>query len=132
LSLVFSNTTTIEHIEQTRTGELYNDFDIGYLNNWKQVFGPTPWLWLLPLYESPVGDGVRWARKSEQPVPALLDTPKASTGTQQLMLSTQKGAFNQLRKPDAPFKPENDSTVQAEESAHRVVSNSSMLSQSFK
>ena len=115
-----------------RTGELYNDFDMGYKDNWKLVFGPTPWLWLLPIYEQPAGDGVRWMRKSDIPAPMLLDTPKASSGTQQLMLSTQKGAFNQLRKPETPFKAEHDSTIQAEESAHRVVSNSSMLSQSFK
>jgi hypothetical protein len=31
--------------------------------NWEQVFGVDPWLWLLPLYGrsgKPVGSGVSW------------------------------------------------------------------------
>jgi len=44
--LVFKNATTIESFEFSRNGSPY---DLGKATNWRQVFGPSPWLWFVPV-----------------------------------------------------------------------------------
>eukprot|EP00128_Syssomonas_multiformis_P013868 Colp12_sorted_trinity150504_noHs@30989 len=63
ISLVCRNCTTIESMTLPQMAirtKHKNGFSLGVLENVKQVFGPSPWLWLLPVYTS-VGDGVRYA-----------------------------------------------------------------------
>lgn len=49
------NQTSIEGIMFSR------QFDLGYKQNFQQVFGKRPLYWFLPLYgDGPVGDGIHW------------------------------------------------------------------------
>lgn len=58
--LVLKNRTTIEFQDERWWGDKnlykfdsskksYNIFDLGTLNNWKSVMGPTIWYWILPI-----------------------------------------------------------------------------------
>jgi len=65
--LVINNCTTIEDLEKKKNPNTVNVYDTGCYNNWIQVFGGNPWLWLLPVYGAsgkPVGDGVSWNQKN--------------------------------------------------------------------
>eukprot|EP00357_Protocruzia_adherens_P028657 CAMPEP_0114993190 /NCGR_PEP_ID=MMETSP0216-20121206/12384_1 /TAXON_ID=223996 /ORGANISM="Protocruzia adherens, Strain Boccale" /LENGTH=362 /DNA_ID=CAMNT_0002356789 /DNA_START=247 /DNA_END=1335 /DNA_ORIENTATION=- len=66
LTLVFSNTTTIEHIEAKTKGlSPESKFNIGKRLNWTQVFGKNVWLWPFPMFGQsgkPSGDGIVWPK----------------------------------------------------------------------
>ncbi|CAD8068462.1 unnamed protein product [Paramecium sonneborni] len=73
LDLVSTNKTTIDTLEVRRNGNPtqtpLNVYDIGIKENWLQVMGNNPWLWIFPMFgESgrPKGDGVRWERNQNQ------------------------------------------------------------------
>lgn len=60
VNLVFINSSTIEQLD-TRTA---GNYDLGWKQNWRQVFGNNPWLWFFPWNGKsgkPAGDGVTWA-----------------------------------------------------------------------
>jgi len=56
-----NNFTTIEVMEK-RSKRKDNMFDMGTYENFKQVFGPNPWLWFVPVYTS-VGNGLWFPQK---------------------------------------------------------------------
>jgi hypothetical protein len=73
ISLVLRNSTTIEQLDKRLAG----NFDLGYQDNWRQVFGSNPWLWPLPWYGKsgkPAGDGVNWLVE-----PIVMSPPKNAT-----------------------------------------------------
>lgn len=60
--LVLKNRTTIE-TQETQSAlhlEILRRNDRGRLSNWKATFGPTPWLWFLPVSYGREYDGLRW------------------------------------------------------------------------
>lgn len=69
IELVFTNSTTIEHLESKRNanGPPLDQYDVGCKYNWIQVFGMNKCLWFIPLVlESgrPCGDGVVFPNKN--------------------------------------------------------------------
>jgi len=67
ITLLMHNTTTIEEMEKKKNPQALNLFDLGCRNNWDQVFGRNPWLWLFPVYGAsgrPLGDGVTWTTRT--------------------------------------------------------------------
>ena len=43
------------------------NFDMGALDNWRQIFGDQWWLWALPVAgDAPQGDGIHWPRRSDR------------------------------------------------------------------
>lgn len=72
LKLVFTNTTTIEHLESERNPEkqenLYK-YDVGSYYNFTQVYGQKKLLWFFPITAesgNPVGDGIVFAQRDTQ------------------------------------------------------------------
>ena len=58
LKMVLDNQTTIETEYEVPP---FPEFDLGMRKNFEQVFGPDPWLWLLPVWgRGPVGNGIDW------------------------------------------------------------------------
>jgi len=57
--LMLNGITTIEHCERrsTESTEQESTYDLGLYRNLKEVLGPTPLLWFLPL-DPPEGDGI--------------------------------------------------------------------------
>eukprot|EP01028_Stygiella_incarcerata_P011379 TRINITY_DN642_c0_g1_i1.p1 TRINITY_DN642_c0_g1~~TRINITY_DN642_c0_g1_i1.p1 ORF type:complete len:189 (+),score=35.66 TRINITY_DN642_c0_g1_i1:628-1194(+) len=69
LKMVLSNQTTIEIMEKKRNrialhGSNFNPFDLGWRENFRQVFGVRPWQWFLPTRKSCYGDGITFPRRS--------------------------------------------------------------------
>ena len=62
IKLVLNNSTTIESLDVEHKKD--NDkFNIGARQNWEQVFGSEPLLWLIPIPTKrgrPDGDGLTW------------------------------------------------------------------------
>lgn len=60
--LVMKNRTTIENQESRHPihVEVLRRTDRGWLCNWKATFGPSPWLWFLPVSYGREFDGLRW------------------------------------------------------------------------
>eukprot|EP00920_Eleutheroschizon_duboscqi_P025888 GHVT01063947.1.p1 GENE.GHVT01063947.1~~GHVT01063947.1.p1 ORF type:complete len:294 (+),score=-3.01 GHVT01063947.1:983-1864(+) len=61
LNLVVRNSTTIENMDVANRDR--SKFDLGIRPNLEQVFGASPFCWLIPLHGNvsrPVGDGVQW------------------------------------------------------------------------
>ena len=62
IKLVLTNSTTIESLD-TEHQKDYEKFDIGYLQNWEQVFGCDVLFWFIPFPTKrgrPEGDGLTW------------------------------------------------------------------------
>ena len=62
IGLVLSNSTTIESLDKDHKDENAK-FCLSKMQNWQQVFGPTPILWFIPIdleKGRPVGDGLSW------------------------------------------------------------------------
>ena len=62
IKLVLTNSTTIESLD-TEHQKDYEKFDIGYLQNWEQVFGSDVLFWFIPFPSKrgrPEGDGLTW------------------------------------------------------------------------
>jgi palmitoyltransferase len=60
--LASTNKTTIENIEK-KGRPFKSPYDIGYDDNWRQIFGTNPFLWPFPLFAGsgkPLGDGIYW------------------------------------------------------------------------
>ena len=59
VGLVLRNRTTLDPDDAR--------FDLGTWNNWRQVFGPDPWLWLVPVNSqaSMTPDGYHWPTKKK-------------------------------------------------------------------
>lgn len=79
--LVFMNMTTIESLERTRPiswsaststgnrremGIVKQPYNLGWKNNFCQVFGASPFLWFLPIQNS-VGDGISFPVRRQTP-----------------------------------------------------------------
>lgn len=72
--LVFNNMTTIESFQtsnksvrwdpEAATTRSRGTYDVGWKNNFCQVFGPSPWLWFLPVGNS-MGDGITFPVSSD-------------------------------------------------------------------
>jgi len=73
--LVFANKTTIESMERNSSirwkdassisNHNLNDlYDLGWKNNFCQVFGSSPWLWFVPVSSS-IGNGLSFPTKTE-------------------------------------------------------------------
>ena len=64
--MVLKNQTTLHP-----PGE--ENYDLGALTNWKQVFGQAPWLWMLPVWggDAPHGDGLSWPRRNKDAAPGV-------------------------------------------------------------
>eukprot|EP01116_Phalansterium_solitarium_P001059 TRINITY_DN1085_c0_g4_i1.p1 TRINITY_DN1085_c0_g4~~TRINITY_DN1085_c0_g4_i1.p1 ORF type:complete len:264 (-),score=71.44 TRINITY_DN1085_c0_g4_i1:380-1171(-) len=63
LWLISKNMTTLEFLEkyQQAIDKPYeNPFNVGFVQNWTQVFGPNPLLWFLPVSVNAPGDGVHF------------------------------------------------------------------------
>lgn len=70
LSLVLTNTTTLEHLEFEKATADHKPnlekYDVGRYYNWIQVYGNNKLLWFLPLTVqsgNPIGDGIVFACK---------------------------------------------------------------------
>ena len=64
--LIFNNLTTIEHLDEELNKN--KTYDIGLMNNWKQVMGENFLLWFIPINinkGAPVGDGLCWKSKED-------------------------------------------------------------------
>lgn len=48
-----------EYMEDKETSKMPNAFDLGWRKNLMHVFGPNPWLWLVPICNT-TGDGWKW------------------------------------------------------------------------
>lgn len=76
LRLVLKNITTIENLEKS---EARSNYSVGAWQNWYQVFGANPWMWVVPFYGltgKPQGDGVHWMHSE----PEYLDSsPKGNS-----------------------------------------------------
>ncbi|CAJ0579085.1 unnamed protein product, partial [Mesorhabditis spiculigera] len=78
LYLVAKNRTTIESFRAPilTDGPNENAFNLGIRNNFRQVFGNRPLLWLLPVFTSQ-GDGLRFSNlKDEVPIHDIPVSPK--------------------------------------------------------
>ena len=67
IKLVLNNSTTIESLD-TEHKKDNEKFDLGYSQNWEQVFGVEPLFWFLPFPTKrgrPEGDGLTWKTKEE-------------------------------------------------------------------
>ena len=65
VKLVLNNSTTIESLEKDPKNDNAK-FNLGYYENWIQVFGENKWLWLFPIVTEsgrPEGDGLNWKVK---------------------------------------------------------------------
>jgi len=60
IQLVLQNKTTLESFDRNFEDE--NPYDLGFYENWKQVFGDEPKLWFLPVLSS-IGNGYEFATK---------------------------------------------------------------------
>ena len=61
LTLVFSNCTTIESLDEEFKKN--NKYDVGMRDNWEQVFGKNILYWFIPIINEksyPIGDGLSW------------------------------------------------------------------------
>jgi len=81
--LVLQNKTTLESYDD---GER-NPYDVGKKENWRQVFGPTPLYWFLPIYTT-VGNGHDYPRNDKKEIPDLQEViedqwDRDSTGGEQ-------------------------------------------------
>ena len=64
--LISKNKTTIEYLDIEFTKN--KNYDIGLMNNWKQVMGENILLWFIPINinkGAPVGDGLCWPCKED-------------------------------------------------------------------
>ena len=67
IKLVLTNSTTIESLD-TEHKKDNEKFNLGYKQNWEQVFGVEPLLWFFPIPTKrgrPEGDGLTW--KTNEP-----------------------------------------------------------------
>ncbi|KAI9836162.1 MAG: palmitoyltransferase for Vac8p, partial [Thelocarpon superellum] len=48
-----------EYLDEKDSERLPHAFDLGWRDNLRHLFGPTPWLWALPICNT-TGDGWRW------------------------------------------------------------------------
>ncbi|KAH9370515.1 hypothetical protein HPB48_006268 [Haemaphysalis longicornis] len=62
VTLVALNRTTLESLRKPRFMDKGDTFNIGCYNNFVEVFGRNPHLWLLPVFSS-IGDGSRFPTK---------------------------------------------------------------------
>ena len=66
IELLDKNSTTIENLEEKKSGASNTNYDIGEEFNWMQVFGRNKSLWWLPYFGGvgePNGDGVVFPHK---------------------------------------------------------------------
>ncbi|XP_037280571.2 palmitoyltransferase ZDHHC20-B [Rhipicephalus microplus] len=77
--MVFRNETTLEQMRAVIFREPDDSFDVGYRQNFVQVFGKRMWLWMLPVFTS-VGDGVRFPTKLH-PLPGTLQHERSVEAT---------------------------------------------------
>eukprot|EP01017_Pseudomicrothorax_dubius_P032849 TRINITY_DN4342_c0_g1_i1.p1 TRINITY_DN4342_c0_g1~~TRINITY_DN4342_c0_g1_i1.p1 ORF type:complete len:274 (-),score=17.99 TRINITY_DN4342_c0_g1_i1:126-947(-) len=69
IRLALINSTTLENL-YLRSGKDLKDYDVGYSNNWMQVFGPSVTMWFCPFFtdeSQPMGDGAHWVHKASMP-----------------------------------------------------------------
>ena len=52
------------YLDERDSEKLPNAFDLGWKRNMRHVFGPVPWLWLLPICNT-TGDGWHWEASAE-------------------------------------------------------------------
>jgi len=64
--LMLNGMTTIEHCERRshETPDAESNYDLGLYGNLKEVLGPRPWLWFLPV-DPPSGDGISFRVKDK-------------------------------------------------------------------
>eukprot|EP01124_Arcella_intermedia_P037132 TRINITY_DN9873_c0_g1_i3.p1 TRINITY_DN9873_c0_g1~~TRINITY_DN9873_c0_g1_i3.p1 ORF type:complete len:289 (-),score=47.59 TRINITY_DN9873_c0_g1_i3:89-928(-) len=58
IGYVFKNVTTLESFDGERS-----PYDLGFKENWRQVFGKSPWLWFVPVANMQ-GDGLSFPTKN--------------------------------------------------------------------
>lgn len=76
IELLDKNSTTIENLEEKKSGTSNNNYDIGEEFNWMQVFGRNKALWWLPYLGGvgePNGDGVVFPHKGRDNQATELD-----------------------------------------------------------
>eukprot|EP01016_Furgasonia_blochmanni_P043153 TRINITY_DN5816_c0_g1_i8.p1 TRINITY_DN5816_c0_g1~~TRINITY_DN5816_c0_g1_i8.p1 ORF type:complete len:191 (-),score=31.52 TRINITY_DN5816_c0_g1_i8:486-1058(-) len=108
IRILLQNTTTIETLEKQRSGTV-KSYDCGPYNNFIQVFGKNPWLWLLPMHGEtgkPVGDGVEWSdlkqklsgEIKEEELKPPRGVPNKAAGSQKIEVNV----FKPGKSADAP------------------------------
>ena len=53
-----------EYMDSEDSGKLPNAFDLGWRRNYAHLFGPSPWLWAIPICNT-TGDGWSWEASPE-------------------------------------------------------------------
>ena len=79
------NKTTIENLD--KQGKPYESpYDVGSVENWKQIFGTNPLLYPFPIFcgsGKPVGDGIYWPTiQSQQELAAKQEEQKRAAQSQ--------------------------------------------------
>lgn len=68
IQIALSNKTTIETLG-SQTGPFLSPYDIGFVNNWVQIFGTSMTMWPFPIQYGdgkPLGDGIIWNKNNTQ------------------------------------------------------------------
>jgi len=72
ISFVLNNHTTLESFGKHKP----NPYDMGWHKNFQQVFGPSPWLYFMPVRNS-IGNGLSFPRKDN--IAGISDTTNLLT-----------------------------------------------------
>lgn len=94
VGLVCKNSTTIETMDKTTMKK--NEYSRSCRQNWVQVFGANPWLWLLPMSGRsgrPVGDGVAWRPEVTSPDDEI---PNNEADRKSSTLTGSKGSLSRV------------------------------------
>jgi len=94
VGLVCRNSTTIETMDKTTIKK--SEYNRTCKQNWVQVFGANPWLWLLPMSGRsgrPVGDGVMWRPEATHPDD---DIPNNEADRKSSTLTGSKGSLGRV------------------------------------
>eukprot|EP01095_Lingulamoeba_sp_RSL-Kostka_P010658 TRINITY_DN387_c0_g1_i1.p1 TRINITY_DN387_c0_g1~~TRINITY_DN387_c0_g1_i1.p1 ORF type:complete len:182 (-),score=30.36 TRINITY_DN387_c0_g1_i1:126-671(-) len=67
IKFVLTNVTTLEYMDKKRKDlPITSSYDVGTINNIKQLFGSNPLIWLLPIRSSTLSDGTYYPVCSEK------------------------------------------------------------------